>query len=201
MVCLQHGGGHPSFLITRSNAMPLAGSEPAAYSEIFYGCVHSACTRGAVLPRNVRRLNNIRISTYDRLTRRSRGGKWDASFDIWFSKHDRMTGQPAGAELMIWLANRGVRYSPRWTVRVSGFRWLAEEWQTHNSKGVTWPLIIFQRRHQSSHVKRLPLGPFIRFSERHHWIKQRYWLESIASGFEIWRRGRGLGINFMRVVP
>ncbi len=197
--CLTHSGGVPSFHVSRSNATPLAGSEVAAYPEFLYGCVHGSCSPGSLLPQRVDKLQHVRVSTYYRLTRRSRGGKWDASFDIWFARHDRRTGQPTAAELMLWLVNRKVRYFPEWSIRVHGIKWLAEEWITHNRAGQSWPLVIFERAHPDGHVKRMPLRPFIHFAEKHGWIQSKLWMTSIASGFEIWSRGRGLGIRFFRI--
>src|SRR5215472_2054633 len=48
-ICLRHSGGVPSFLIVRSDARQLPGSEPAGYPEILYGCAYGACSPGSFL--------------------------------------------------------------------------------------------------------------------------------------------------------
>jgi hypothetical protein len=200
-VCLRHSSGVPSYHITSTDARPLPGSEPSAYPEELYGCVYGACSPGSFLPQRIRRIRFLRVSLFDHLTGTRKPGRWDASLDIWFSMRHRVTGQAQGGEMMLWLTNRGVRYFPEWSIRVNGVTWLAEEWETFHANGLHWPLVIFERKHPSGELRRVPLAPFLRFAVRHGWLHPSYWMESIASGFELWSGGYGLGTRFMRVMP
>jgi hypothetical protein len=196
-VCISHQSGVPAFDITQSTA---ASNGPSvAYPEVFYGCVYGACSPGSALPQQVERLRGIWISAFDRITYPP-GSKFDASFDLWFTKKDRRTGQAQGAEIMIWMHDQDVRFAQRWRVQLDGLWWQVEEWQTHNpADGRTWPLIIFMRSPQSGNVRQLPLRPFFGFAQQHRWLQPQNWLESIECGFELWRGGTGLAVNFMRV--
>jgi Glycosyl hydrolase family 12 len=196
-VCISHERGVPAFGITQSNA---ASNGPSvAYPEVFYGCVYGACSPGSALPAQVDQLRSTWISAFDRLTY-AKGSKFDASFDLWFTRKERSTGQAQGAELMIWMDDQGVRFAQRWRARLDGSWWRVEEWRTRNpANGRTWPLIIFMLARQGGNVRQLPLRPFFRFAEQHEWVQPQYWLESIECGFELWRGGGDLAVTFMRV--
>jgi hypothetical protein len=59
-------------------------------------------------------------------------------------------------------------------------------------QGTCWNYVRFWRVHPSSHVRRLPLKPFISAAGRDGLIRRSWWLESIAAGYELWRHGAGL---------
>jgi hypothetical protein len=199
-VCISHKKGQPTFTVTKSTADSSGPS--VAYPEVFYGCVYGACSPGSVLPMAVSKLpRSFRFSAYDRLTAKWRKGKFDTGFDIWFSTSRSTGGQATGAEIMIWLTDRGVRFTPEWTVTIDGIRWLAEEWKTVHPNGLSWPLIIFLRQKPSGYCHRLHLSPFVRFGEQRKWIARTDWLESVEHGYEIWQGGSHLATTFFRVIP
>lgn len=198
-VCLRHEKGQPSFTITASDVPK--GRLVAAFPEIFYGCVYGVCSPGTILPAKVSKLpSRLRFSAYTRFP--GRRFKFNDALDIWFS-HRRIThGQAAGAELMIWLYRRHVRIAPGYRVRIHHTMWAVEEWRTHNlQNGKSWPLIIFIRKKPSDYCHRLYLSKFIKFAEAHRWISPRYWLESIAQGYEIWYGGKGISTRWFRILP
>lgn len=198
-VCLRHERGQPSFTVISSGIA--GGRVVRAYPEIFYGCEYGACSRGSILPRKVSRLPaRLRFSAYTRFP--AAGGKFNDSFDVWFSRHRSTRGQPAGAEIMVWMYRRDVRIAPGWRVRIGHAWWLVEEWTTHNQQnGRSWPLIIFIRAKPSNYSHRLYLSKFIKFAEAHRWLSRRYWLETIAQGYEIWAGGKGISTRWFRVLP
>lgn len=198
-VCLRHEKGQPSFTIV-STRVP-RGRLVWAYPEIFYGCVYGVCSHGTLLPAKVSRLpSSLRFSAYTRYP--AHGGKFNDSLDIWFSRRRMTHGQAAGAEIMVWLYRRHVRIAPYWHARIDHTKWLVEEWTTHNvQNGKSWPLIIFIRAWPSDYCHRMHLSNFIKFAEKHRWIRRHYWLESIAQGYEIWRGRRGISTRWFRVLP
>jgi hypothetical protein len=201
-VCIRHERGQPSFTVVSSNAYS-PEHYSLAYPEVYDGCVYGACSPHTILPMEVSRIpRSFRFSAYDKLSARWRGGKFNTGFDIWFSRHRSTRGQAAGAEIMVWLYDRQVRFAAGWRTRIDGRRWLVEEWTTHNFlDGKSWPLIIFLRRTPARYAHRLHLVPFIKFAERHRWIRRHYWLESLAHGYELWDGGSRLSTTFFRVLP
>lgn len=201
-VCIRHERGQPSFTVVYSNAYS-PQHYSLAYPEVYMGCVYGACSPNSIFPMEVSRIpRSLRFSGYDKLSYRWRGGKFNTSFDIWFSRHRHTGGQATGAELMVWLYNRHVRTAPGYRTRIDGTRWAIEEWITHNPTYTrSWPLIIFLRKRPARYAHRLHLLPFIRFAERYHWIKPHYWLESLAHGYELWDGGSHLSTTFFRVLP
>jgi len=203
-ICIRHQRGTPAFAVSSSDA---ASPGPAlAYPEVFYGCVYGACSPGTILPSPLHggehgvsaKVRKMSVSVFDKARRK---GKFDTGFDIWLTPDRQTGGQATGAEVMIWLREQGVRFTPRWRVRAGGIWWLAEEWRTCHSNGLCWPLIIFLREHQHSYARKLPLMPFFAFGEHHGWIRKTFWLESVEHGFEIWSGGTGLACTFFRVFP
>jgi hypothetical protein len=200
--CITHRRGQPSFTV---RSAWFDSRYVAAYPEVFDGCEYGACSPGSILPMQVSKLpSSLRFSAYDKLTKRWRGGKFNTSLDIWFSRHRSTRGRAAGAELMVWLYHRDVRTRPSWRVRIGRVWWRVEEWTTHSPDGArSWPLIIFIRERPSAYCHRLHLRPFIRFAELHGWMNRTLWLESIAHGYEIWGSGMGgdrLTTTFFRVL-
>jgi hypothetical protein len=198
-VCLRHEKGQPSFTIVASDVP--RGRLVVAYPEIFYGCEFRACSPGSILPEQVRKLpSRLRFSAYTVYP--AHRGKFNDSLDIWFSIHHSIGGQPAGAEIMVWLYRRHVRIAPGYRVRIHHTEWLVEEWRTHSLvNGRSWPLIIFIREKPSDYCHRLYLSKFIKFAEAHRWMRPTYWLESIAQGYEIWAGGKHVSTRWFRVLP
>jgi hypothetical protein len=108
------------FTVTKSQAYTLlSGNE--AFPEVFYGCEWGVCTRGSVLPARVYRITHL-VTSWSTSWRRVTG-KFNVAYDIWFSREDLISGQPRGAELMIWLGAKGFAQPSAKPVRVDGRPW------------------------------------------------------------------------------
>jgi glycosyl hydrolase family 12 len=81
-------------------------NDPGAYPEIYIGCHWNNCTSTAFshLPVQVSSITDARSELK---TSQPTSGTYDAAYDIWFNQTPSTTGQPNGAELMIWLNSRG----------------------------------------------------------------------------------------------
>jgi hypothetical protein len=103
------------------------------------------------------------------------------------------TGQPDQAELMIWLRAPGWKDSSD-VVRIGGVPYYLADWTDHRPLG-SWQYIQFNRVVPVPGVTDLKLAPFIRYAERHGWIRPWSWLDSIEAGFELRAGGTGLAVR------
>jgi cellulose 1,4-beta-cellobiosidase len=192
--CLANRNGWSNFRVTAS-AADSRGPRPLGYPDVYYGCSRRWCSPGTVLPRRVDRLRSPETSWY---TTDRAGGQWDASYDLWFTKNRQISGHPNGAELMIWLDERGSSlptYDGGRFVRTDGASWYMDHWRPC-MQGTCWNYVRFWRVHPSTRVRRLRLKPFISVAGRDGLIRRSWWLESIAAGYELWRHGAGLATTW-----
>jgi hypothetical protein len=185
--CLAVGFRGPHFLVSLQ-AVRYRHREPVAFPDVFMGCAWGVCTAGSDMPVRVSALRRPATSWHTSLQAR---GTWNAAYDIWFGKHDMMTNQANGAELMIWLSIRGLAGVRAPILRIDNARWYLLHWIA-SQNGTSWNYIQFRRVHPVSGVSDLQLAPFIRAAERLGWIRPSWWLLNIEAGFEIWNGGRGL---------
>jgi endoglucanase len=188
--CLVNRNGWSNFRVSASDAAS-KNQEPQAFPDIFYGCSRGWCSPGSSLPERVSALDHPQASWY---SDDGAGGLWDSIFDLWFPKTRQTNGQPNGAELMIWVNDRGYQiptYDHGQYVRIDGTSWYFDHWRPC-LKGTCWNYVRFWRVHRTSHVHRLSLNPFIQTAERSGLIERSWWLETISAGYELWRGGRGL---------
>jgi glycosyl hydrolase family 12 len=191
--CILNRNRWANFAVTRSAADSF-GAESQAYPELQLGCAWNACTPGSGLPRRVDRLRHP-TSTWHITTRTS--GRWNAGYDMWFSRREHTNGQDRGAEIMVWINTSFGRPGTANVVWIGGFRYYFEHWVTHNAlTGASWNLVIFRRYNATDRADRLRLLPFLRLAERSGLLSRHWWLTSIDSGFEIWNGGRGLGTRY-----
>lgn len=161
-----------------------------AYPFTGWGCAYSLCTQGA---------SPVRVAALPRSAStswswRSGGAKgyWNASLDIWFSKHDQITSQDNGAELMIWLGTpRG--YTGGQRVRIGHRTYWFMHWRAHHGK-TSWWYVQFRTTKTVSGVRQLWLRPFLRFLERQRprLIVPTWYLTSVHAGYELVSGGKGL---------
>lgn len=192
--CLSNLDHWPNFTVTVSGAHSRT-HVAEAYPEIVLGCVWGACTPHSGLPRRVDRLGTPETSW--RITAHA-AGLWDAGYDIWFSRHEHISGQDRGAEIMIWI--KSTFGSPpaqkAWLVRIGGVRYWFEHWTARSLSGTgRWHYILFRRFRAASRVRSLHLMPFFRYAEHMRLLDGHWWMTSLNAGFEIWRGGRGLATD------
>jgi hypothetical protein len=117
------------------------------------------------------------------------------AYDLWINKGRQVaaSGQPDGAELMIWLNERAVPAPAPGTptVAVEGVRYYRIE-IARREHGISWPLIIYRRVAPVTSVRNLGLLGFVADAAAQHQLSMSWYLESVEAGFEIWRGGAGL---------
>lgn len=181
-----------TFSIISSSHDKATNAAPAAYTSIFTGCHWDNCTLNSGLPKRVEALSKA-ISSWSITLPGS--GEYNAAYDLWFNKTATTTGQPDGAELMIWLAHTdGIQ--PQGSniannISIAGATWNIWTGQNTN-EGVTWNTITYVRTTSTNSVKKLDLAAFIKEATSRNSIDKGWYLISVEAGFEIWKEGAGL---------
>lgn len=198
--CLSNTNGEADFTVSSSSASNAIPQAPAAYAEIFRGCHWGGCTPNSGLPLQVSSLGNPSTSWN---TAQSASGEWDAAYDIWFNKTSTTSGQPNGAELMIWLGSKGTTAVPPGTpkVTIDGTRYYFME-SVRTSGTVSWPLLSYKPVSSgTTSVSKLAIKNFVQDSATRGYISPSMFLISVEAGFEIWNGGVGLATNSFSLTP
>jgi glycosyl hydrolase family 12 len=196
--CVLNWGARPNFQVTTAYAADPTGRKVVAFPDVFRGCSWGVCSPRPGLPQEVSKLGRPRATW--RTVQRA-GGRWNAAFDIWFSKHSMTNGQAEGAELMIWLKTQDLPPATAWPkVWIGHHRYYLEHWVAMRGSA-TWNYIQFRRVHPVRGVRRLSIRRFIHRAERLGWIKPWWWMDNIEAGFEIWWGGKGLATTRFSATP
>ena len=192
--CLARTGSQ-GFRVTRSGAAGHRGTgRPAAYPEIFTG-YHWGTRAGDALPAQLSSLSYARSSWAVSTDRAIADSAYNVAYDLWVNKGEQVaaSGQPDGAEVMIWLSERAVPPPAPGTptVSVHGVSYYRIE-MPRREHGVSWPLIIYRRVVPVTSVRDLGLLSFVADAAARHQLSMSWYLESVEAGFEIWRGGTGL---------
>jgi Glycosyl hydrolase family 12 len=187
--------GTRGFQVTSSGAAGARGTgRPAAYPEIFTG-YHWGTQAGDTFPARLSSLSYAHSSWAVSTGRAPAGSAYDVAYDLWVNKGRQVaaSGQPDGAEVMIWLFERALPAPPPGTptVTVHGVRYYRIE-IGRREHGVSWPLIIYRRVVPVTSVRDLELLGFVADAAAQHQLSMSWYLESVEAGFEIWRGGSGL---------
>jgi hypothetical protein len=187
--CIRSLGEVAGFRVTRT-AKPLNG---LSYPNIMRGCIWNICTPGDELPV---KLSNLRSANSTWHTTERAGGRWNATYDMWFDKNRITRGHASGAELMIWLNHQGgccILWRNASKYWIDGRQWYLQWWRAYDPEyNLHWNYIQFRAVHPTWRVDHLDLKPFVRISENHRLINPDWWMEQVQAVFEIWNGGVGL---------
>lgn len=171
--------GTAGFAVTQSAVnVPTAGP-PGSYPSIYRGCHWGACTAGSGLPIQVSKLGHATTSWS---TTQTGTGAYDVAYDVWFDQSPSTSGQPNGAELMIWLnRNGGVQPAGSLvgTTTVSGHTW--EVWRAQMPG---WTYVAYVLQGGAAAVSNLDLGDVTRDSVNRGYINPSWYLITVEAGFE-----------------
>jgi hypothetical protein len=198
--CLSNSNGGANFTVTSSAAENASPQAPAAYAEIFRGCHWGVCTANSGLPLQVSSLGN---PTTNWNTTQGASGEWDVTYDVWFNRTATTSGQPNGAELMIWLNSKGTAAIPAGApkVTIDGTRYYFIE-SMRTSGTASWPLLSYKPVNAgTTSVSKLKINGFVQDSETRGYILPSMYLISVEAGFEIWNGGVGLETNSFSLTP
>src|SRR5579862_4107532 len=178
------------FTITTANFNLATNGAPATYTSIYRGCHWGTCTSSN--PFLIEEASIASATTTVSLTQPS-GYNNDAAYDIWFNQTSTTSGQPNGAEVMIWLNHQGVIQpfgQPIGTATVSGANY--EVWTGNQS---SWKVISYVATSPVAGVSNLNLLPFFSDAVSRGSLDPSWWLIDVEFGFEIWTGGQGLAMS------
>jgi cellulose 1,4-beta-cellobiosidase len=182
-----HTDGGTSWVVSQADQNAGTDGPPAAYPSIYRGCHWGRCTTRSGLPLQASRLGNVTSSWS---VRRPPSGVYDTSYDIWFNKAPQTSGQPDGAELMIWLNSSGGVHpagSMTGTATLDGATW--NVWTTRMSG---WNYVAYVRAQPTDEARNLDVNAFTQDAINRGAVDPSWYLTDVEGGFEIWQGGRGL---------
>lgn len=177
------------FAVTRSAIANATSGAPGGYPSIYRGCHWGTCTPHSGLPMPASRLLSPGTVTTSWATAQPGTGAYDVAYDIWFNREPGTSGQPDGAELMIWLNHKGpVRPfgSQAATAAIGGRSydiWFGKQ---------AWNTISYSMVTGTTSVRDLDIGQFTADALRRGYIKKSWYLIDVEAGFELWQGGAGL---------
>jgi Glycosyl hydrolase family 12 len=188
--------GSASFTVANSSIASTSGT-PGGYPFIYKGCHWGACTPGSGLPIQVSGIHPGMVITSWSTTQPGGSSAYNVTYDIWFNQSPTTTGQPDGAELMIWLNHHG-HVHPAGTqvasnVSIGGHDyhvWL-RRWR--------WNTITYTMTTGTTSVSHLDLRALVADAVSRGYIGNSWYLIGVEAGFELWRGGAGLATNSFSV--
>jgi Glycosyl hydrolase family 12/Cellulose binding domain len=184
------------FTVTSSAIANSTSGAPGGYPSIYRGCHWGICTPHSGLPVPVSRLLSPGTVTTTWATAQPRAGAYDVAYDIWFNQAPSTSGQPDGAELMIWLSHNGPvqPYGSQVSTATIGGRsyqvWFGNE---------GWNTISYSMVTGTTSVRNLDIGKFVADALRRGYIQKSWYLIDVEAGFEIWHGGAGLATDSFAV--
>jgi hypothetical protein len=192
-VAVATGGG---FTVATSAIAKSADGSPGGYPSIYRGCHWGICTPDSGLPVPASKLLSPGTVTTSWATTQPSAGAYDVAYDIWFNQAPTTSGQPNGAELMIWLNHKGSIQpygSPAGTATIDGRSY--QVW--FGQQG--WNTISYSMTTGTTSVKDLDIGKFVADAMQRGWIQKSWYLIDVEAGFELWQGGAGLATDSFAV--
>jgi cellulose 1,4-beta-cellobiosidase len=189
-------GGSGGFTVTRSAIATSASGAPGGYPSIYRGCHWGTCTPHSGLPVPVSRLLSPGTVTTSWTTAQPGTGAYDVAYDIWFNRAPGTSGQPDGAELMIWLNHNGPvqPFGSQVSTAAIGGRsydvWFGKQ---------AWNTISYSMVTGITSVRDLDIGKFAADALRRGYIRESWYLIDVEAGFELWQGGAGLATDSFAV--
>jgi hypothetical protein len=178
------------FTITAAGFNNATNGRAAAYTSIYQGCHWGACTSTNPFPIQE---SNIASATSSVSFTQLPGYNNDAAYDIWFNQTSTASGQPNGAEVMIWLNRQGVVQpfgSRVATATIDGAQY--EVWTGSQS---SWKIVSYVASSPVTSATTLNLLPFFGDAVSRGSLDPLWWLIDVEFGFEIWTGGKGLAVS------
>ncbi len=188
--------GDADFTVRNSSITGNLGGYPSIYA----GCHWGNCTPGGLGAHPVR-VTTLTIpgtvtTSWD-TTQPGGSAVYNAAYDLWFNQTPATTGQPNGAELMVWLNRNGSIHplgSQVGTATIDGVPYRV--WEGAQSFGDT---ICYVMARPTTSVSNLDVGALAADALRRGYIRTSWYLIDVEAGFELWRGGAGLATDSFSV--
>jgi len=184
------------FTVAKSAIAKSTSGSPGGYPSIYRGCHWGICTPRSGLPVPVSKLLSPGTVTTTWNTAQPGTGSYDVAYDIWFNQAPTTSGQPDGAELMIWLNHNGPvqPYGSQVSTATVGSR-SYQVW--FGQRG--WNTISYSMVSGTTSVQDLDIGTFVADAIRRGYIQKSWYLIDVEAGFELWQDGAGLATHSFAV--
>jgi hypothetical protein len=192
--------GNAGFTVVNSSIANAVNGAPGGYPSIYSGCHWGACTRGGLgaHPVPVSALTKPgTVRTSWSTTQPGGNSAYDVAYDIWFNQAPTTTGQPNGAELMVWINHRGgvePYGSQVGTADINGVSY--QVWEGAQPWGDT---ISYVMNNPTTSVTNLDLGGLAADAVQRGYVHTSWDLIDVEAGFELWQGGAGLATNSFSV--
>jgi Glycosyl hydrolase family 12/Cellulose binding domain len=189
--------GNTDFTVTNSSISNSTSGAPGGYPSIYRGCHWGACTSSNPFPIQVSNLSSGKVTTSWSTSQPGGGNNYDVAYDIWFNQQSSTTGQPNGAEMMVWLNHNGPvqPFGSEVATNVSIGGRSYNVWEGNQG----WNTISFTMTSGTTSVSNLDLQPLTAYAMSKGWIQNSWYLIDVEAGFELWTGGAGLATNSFSV--
>ena len=192
--------GNVGFTVTNSSINNATNAAPGGYPSIYAGCHWGNCTSGGLgtHPVQITTLTSPgTVTTSWKTTQPGGSAAYDVAYDLWFNRMPAATGQPDGAELMVWLNHHGPIQpfgSQVGTATIGGVSY--QVWEGGQPWGDT---ITYVMASPATSVRDLDVGALASDAVRRGYIRMSWYLIDVEAGFELWRGGAGLATDSFSV--
>ena len=191
--------GNADFTVANSSISNATNGAPGGYPSIYQGCHWGNCSAGGLstTPVQVSNLGTGKVTTSWSTTQPGGSSAYDVAYDIWFNQTSTTSGQPNGAELMVWLNHNGPvqPFGSQVATNVSVGGHTYNVW--FGNQG--WNTISYTMTSGATSVSNLDVGQLAADAMSRGYIQGSWWLIDIEAGFELWQGGAGLATNSFSV--
>jgi hypothetical protein len=189
--------GNADFTVANSSIANATNGAPGGYPSIYKGCHWGACTTGSGLPVQESSLGSGRVTTSWSTSQPGGSNAYDVAYDIWFNQTPTTSGQPNGAELMIWLNHNG-SVQPFGSQVATGVSVGGRSYNVwFGNQG--WNTVSYTMTSGATSVSSLDIGQIAADAVSRGYIQPSWYLIDVEAGFELWQGGAGLAANSFSV--
>jgi len=189
--------GNADFTVANSSISNSTSGAPGGYPSIYKGCHWGACTSSSGLPIQVSALHTGEVTSSWSTSQPGGGSAYDVAYDIWFNQTPTTSGQPNGAELMIWLNHNGSvqpfgsQVASNVSIGGRGFNvWFGNQ---------GWNTISYTMTSPATSVSNLDIDQLVADAVGRSYIQRSWYLIDVEAGFELWQGGAGLATSSFSV--
>jgi hypothetical protein len=189
--------GNADFTVANSSISNATNGGPGGYPSIYKGCHWGACTQASGFPIQVSALRPGTVTSSWSTSQPGGGNSYDVAYDIWFNQTPTTSGQPNGAELMIWLNHNGSvqpfgsQVASNVSIGGRGYNvWFGNQ---------GWNTISYTMTSPATSVSNLDIDQLVADAVSRGYIQNSWYLIDVEAGFELWQGGAGLATTSFSV--
>jgi cellulose 1,4-beta-cellobiosidase len=189
--------GNADFTVANSSISNSTSGAPGGYPSIDKGCHWGVCTSGSGFPIQVSALHTGTVTSSWSTSQPGGGNAYDVAYDIWFNQAPATSGQPNGAELMIWLNHNGSvqpfgsQVASDVSIGGRGYNvWFGNQ---------GWKTISYTMTSPATSVSNLDIDQVVADAVSRGYVQNSWYLIDVEAGFELWQGGAGLATNSFSV--